>query len=238
MKNELNGNLQKLKINAPKIFEILNYYYPLGYSKEDKEYLDYKGIKELLSLISDKISGKNDFYKNWQNDVCLEIENLLGKKVIGASFGLVPNFGGRINLSNNPSQNYYDELQFYVSFLKNIYSIQVLRVCKNMKVKGWGRFRDYEGEGIETLIVSPVKGYYEDEFNKVENFIKNKFKEATFLPYSIDVLKIEGLDVTYCDIEYCPVGEAFFSRYLPLNYYFNTIPVIIGDVDYKLDKLS
>ncbi len=237
---DLLNNINKLKKSAPKIYDILEFYYPfLLFKKEQTEYWNYHGIKSMITMINTNIVNEINFDKNWTVGICKELESLLNRKITGATFGLTPDYGGIIELENNIDSQMMVELHFYISFLKNVYSIQIVYLNKNMKIRRNMKYvKDFYGKGIETLVVSPIKGYYDNEFNIIESFIDNKFKKAIFLPYSIDILKLKGLEVTYTDKEVCTVGDAFFNKGLPINYYYESIPYIIGDKNYKIEKLK
>ena len=151
---------------------------------------------------------------------------------------MVPNYGGIIELENSNSGNIV-ELHFYMSFISNVYSIQIVYKKNDMLIKiREGYLDDYVGVGLEKLVVSPTKDHYYNEFFIVEDLLKKEFENSIFLSYAIEKLKINNLEVTYMDKCNCTVGEAFFHKGMPLNYYIGEIPFIIGDENYKINVLK
>ncbi|MCX2678381.1 hypothetical protein OOZ15_00360 [Galbibacter sp. EGI 63066] len=151
---------------------------------------------------------------------------------------MVPNYGGIIELDDSNPQ-YKVELHFYKSFLNNVYSVQLVYLNNQMTIKRDEEYLgDFIGAGVEKLVVSPMKGYYNKEFELVEDFLNCKFTNSIFLPYSVEKLRLKNLEITYHDKPDCQIGEAFFSKGMPNNFYWDKIPNIVGNENYKLKELQ
>lgn len=82
------------------------------------------------------------------------------------------------------------------------------------------------GKRTKSIVVSPV-GERKNLFLNVENYIREYFTKAIFLPYSIDITRLKDLTVHYLDTKDCEIGQAFFHKFTPTNKPEN----IIGDVN-------
>jgi hypothetical protein len=228
MRESITNN--ELKKTYPKLGKIINYYYPIGIKNEDPSYNEYIGILSLKGKIENNILNNEVFISKWDKDFFGELEKRINCKVVGATLGLVPNVGGFIELYQSEDLRYYHQLHFYVSLINNYFSIQFAKTDKYM-VYSNGNI----GWGIEELVVSPVDGYYKKLFLEIENYIRESFPNAKYLPYSIDRLKLNGLQVTYSILENCEIGRAFFHKFLPD---LNEPKKIIGDINYRINELD
>lgn len=220
--------IKELKKLYPNLANTLDFYYPIGIKQEDPIYNKYVGTQVLNSIIEENIVNNEIFVSRWEKDFLGELEKRINHKIIGATLGLVPNIGGLIELYESDDLRNLHQIHFYVSLLKNYYSIQIIKSYKYMKQEngdiGWG---------AEELIVSPVEGFYKELFLEIENYIKEKLPDSKFLPYSIDKLKLEGLQVNYSFLEDCEIGRGFFHKFFA----YESIK-ISGDPDYRINELD
>lgn len=232
-------SLKELLEKAPKIHDIINSYYNLSFQRKHDEYWTQQGINDILDFIDNNIVNDENLNEKWHNKICEQIERRLNLKVKGATLGMVPNYGGIIELARNPTSKECVELHFYVSFLKNVYSIQIVYLKDNMHIKRPQPYlKDLITKGIKTLVVSPIEDKYYKEYKIIESIIEANFENPIFLPYSIEKLRLNGLEVTYMEGENCLIGEAFFYKAFPVNYHFGNIQTIVGDENYKIDLLK
>lgn len=220
--------IKELKKQYPNLANTLDFYYPIGIKQEDPIYNKYVGTQVLNSIIEENILNNEIFVSRWEKDFLDKLEKRINHKIIGATLGLVPNIGGLIELYESDDLRNRHQMHFYVSLIKSYYSIQFIKSYKYMKHKngdiGWG---------AEELIVSPVDGYYKELFFEIENYIKEKLPDAKFLPYSIDQLKLEGLQVSYSFLEDCEIGRGFFHKFFA----YEAIK-ITGDINYRINELD
>lgn len=232
-------SLGELLEKAPKIHDIINSYYHLSFKRKHDEYWTQQGVRNILDFIDNNIVNEDNLNENRDRKICSQIESKLNFKVKGATLGMVPNYGGIIELEKNTESMESVEIHFYVSFLENVYSIQIVFLKGNMRIKRpQSCLKDFITTGIEKLVVSPLEGIYYREYKIIESIIEANFENPIFLPYSVEKLRLNGLEVTYMDGENCLVGEAFFHKALPINYHFGNIPTITGDENYKIDLLE
>lgn len=152
--------------------------------------------------------------------------------VIGATYGLVPNYGGKVLLEQSDDLRYSTELYFFVSLINNFYSIQIVYSDKYSTFKR-DFLPDITGYGIKKIIVSPINEHFGDAFSQIDEMIKSKFDNSIFLPFRFDVTKLENFEVPYSpSLDFCTqISKAFFHKGIQLNEQTE----IIGDIDYKID---
>jgi len=227
---------KELLVKSPFIYEVVGSYYPFFLKRKDEEYWSYNGIVEITNLIDSNIVNEVNLKKNWDEKIGLQLQNKLNLKVRGATLGLVPNYGGIVELVEK-NNGLAVELHFYVSFLVNIYSIQIVYLRDDMVVERPQSFLEpIVTKGIEKLVISPVEYEFYNEFKLVESFIEANFNNPIFLPFALEKLRLKGLEVTYKDEENCMIGDAFFHKAFPINYGLGNIPNIIGDENYKGER--
>lgn len=213
----------------PELSSYLNFYYPIGITKDDPIYNKYVGIIDLKNIINHNILDNGVFVSKWEKDFFGKLEEKIDHKIIGVTNGLVPNVGGFIRTFQSDDLRVEHQLHFYFSFINDYFSIQLAILDRFKKLDdgsvGWG---------VDKLVVSPVEGYYKKLFLKIEKYIKKRFPEAKILPYSIDTLRLNGLEVFHSNDQNCEIGQAFFSKVLPLG----KPEEIIGDPNYEIDLIK
>lgn len=220
--------IKELKKKYPNLANTIDYYYPIGIKMEDPIYKEYVGNQILNSIIEENILNNEIFVSRWEKDFLGELEKRINRKIIGATLGLVPNIGGLIELYESDDLCELHQIHFYVSLIKNYYSIQFVKSNKYMKHQ-----RGNIGWGAEELIVSPVDNYYKELFLEIENYIREKLPDAKFLPYSIECLKLEGLQVNYSVLEDCEIGRGFFHKFFAYE-----AKKVIGDINYRIEEID
>ncbi|WP_452219614.1 hypothetical protein [Lacinutrix salivirga] len=223
-----------LKQDYPNLHFYLNLYYPVGIKSSDDKYKSYIGQKNLSRNIKDKIENNEHLKLYWTNGFLKKISQEINYQTLDATYGLVPNYGGRIILNQSDNLRFSTELQFFVSLINNFYSIQIIYSDKYTSYE-----HDFSinttGYGINTIIVSPIKKKYGELFLKIENLIKEEFLDASFIPFRFNLTKLKDFEVPYefsKDFQ-TSISKAFFHKGKLLHE--NT--EIIGDIDYKIDKL-
>jgi hypothetical protein len=239
MENEkkYENNIQKVKSIAPKIYNILatNYNLDDGVLYNQKQELNNE-------LIQNYIVNEKVYNEKWVNGLCKAIEGELKQSVIGATFGTAPNYGGYIKLGEINDQ--IIELHFYISLISNVFSINIAYIREEQtdklfnEVEKVGYFKRTKRK-IDTLVVSPTKGFFDKEFLSIETLINSTFRNAMFLSYVLDSLDIEKLKVTMSGFNNFKgrLGGVFFTKFLPYNYLTNEIPKIIGNKNYRINQL-
>ncbi|WP_138434758.1 hypothetical protein [Winogradskyella algicola] len=234
MGKRFESNIEKLKSIAPKIYSILNINYNLedGFLHKEKKEINNK-------LIQKYIVNKKVFNHVWVQGFCKAVEEELKLPVVGATFGTTPNYGGYVQLGKKGNQ--VIELHFYVSLILNVFSIHIAYISEEPKIQVKNNSpKNYINRKIDVLVVSPTDGFFDEEFKFIENLINNKFNGVLFLPFALDAMDIDKLKVTMSGFNNfnCRLGGVFFSKFLPYNYMINEIPQIVGNENYKIDKLK
>lgn len=225
-------NIIDIKTKYPKLFETIKEYHPLEIKKNEEDYISFRGLKLLNNIIESNIISPKGFQDKWEKGFLDKLSDVINYNVIGATYGIVPNVGARIILEKNKDSSL--ELIFFVSLIKNYYSIQIVKVCEieyyNDCLKILKR-----GKGIKEIYVSPPNNQYGNLFNKIDDFISNQLKGAKFLPFRFDLIRIENFQVFYKDsVDYNTVSDAFFHK----GFFFDSNCLIFGDIDYKILDLE
>ncbi|MCO6175168.1 hypothetical protein NHF50_08915 [Flavobacterium sp. NRK F10] len=216
----------------PKLFESLRKYYPFEITKDKKDYYNFNGLKLLNSIIETNIISEQQFHDKWVKGFLDKIHNSTNYKIIGATYGIVPNIGGRIILEEN--QDHTLELHFFVSLIENYYSIQIVKICEIQYYNSYLKIIK-SGKGLKEIYVSPPDNKYGELFNKIDNFICSELNGAKFLPFRFDLVRIENFQVFYKDtIDYSTISDCFFHK----GFLYDKDCSIFGDIDYKISYLK
>lgn len=222
----VNINIGDLSDNFSEISDCIKKYYPIGLTREDKKYFSYSGIVALNEIIK-----KKKYYEKEWNVGLLEELKIDFYDTVETAAGSVPNFSGVIRLKNTLESR--TELHFYKSLIGNFFTIEVL---ENIHLKEivhpvFGKRKIW---AIDRIIVSPV-GEYKEIFLKVYQSIVEKYTGVKFLPYVLDLYKINNLDIPYkSNNEHATVAGAFFQKF---SSYDESI-TIVGDIYYEIDQLK
>ena len=209
-------------------------YYPIGLKSVDDKYSSYIGQKNLKRLIKNNIENSENFKLRWTNGFLKKVSQETNYHVLGATFGLVPNYGGKIILKQSDDLRFSTEIHFFVSLINNLYSIQIVY---SDKFTTYERefLSDITGYGINKIIVSPIDNEFGELFLKLENLIKENFLDAKFLPFRFDLIKLNKFEVPYeYSKDFCTqISKAFFHK----GKLMHEKTLIIGNIDYKIDEL-
>ncbi len=199
------------KFDFWKIYESIKKFYPIGIPKdESKMYYSYPGIKELNSIIVDKIHNDVNFKTYWSN-YDRQIENKLQKPVIGTTYAQAPSFSSFVQLETFSFDNFIrsKEVHFFVSLIGPYYTI-VGQDTNALKI-GVETFRS-----TNYIVISPENEYTE-AFNTLSDQIESRFNGFRFVPFVISGQTIEGLEVRYDDNKSSSVFAALFNNNINLN---------------------
>jgi len=228
-------NNKELKIRYPAIHFALNRYYPVGLKALSEEYSSFIGYKSLVQLIVRNIEHPEYMKKQWDDGFLKELSSVTGFSVEGATYGYAPNFGGRIVLEQSNDLRYSTSLCFYYSFIHNFYSIHIEYSDKFITYQR-NHLPNTTAQGNLKLMVSPVKGEYQELFNQVEKLMCVRFNNPKFIPFRFDITKLKDFETpTSVSLDFStPISDAFFHKCKLLN----GGTEIIGDVDYRMDEIS
>ena len=118
-------NFKFNKYDFFKIYESIKQYYPIGISNEAGDmFFSYSGFKELERILVENIHEEQNFFDRWKSFE-QEIEQEIGKKVQGTTFGQIPSFSSFILLESFTVDNLTrtKELHFFVSLIGPYYTI-------------------------------------------------------------------------------------------------------------------
>jgi hypothetical protein len=194
------------------IYEAIKRFYPIGVKRDDlKMYLSYPGLKELEDIVGDNIHNDNHFNERW-NNFTKDIENEIGKEIIGTTYGQAPSFSSYVLLDKVSLDDFTrtKELHFFVSLVGPFYTI----VGQDNNAVQIDEHRSYRSTSY--LVVSPEKEFA-DTFKLLCEKIETRFKGFRFVPFEICQQTIEGLSVCYTDENLNSVFHALFNNHIDLT---------------------
>lgn len=217
---------ENLKNEYPNVFLKLNKFYNFNNSNIKVK------LNLLNSIIEEKILNKENYKSSWEMSFLDKLSKTINYDVIGATYGLGPSLGGKIIINKDKDSKKTIELIFFISLLTNYYSIQIVNIDKYFLKNEY--FIKKEAWGVNKIIVSPLEDDLGKLFISVENFILSEIKDAKFLPFKFDMIKIKDFQVNYKFVkDYSSVSDGFFSKGIVLH--DNT--EIIGYINYKFHNL-
>lgn len=210
------------------IYNVIKHFYPIGVSRIERDiYQTYPGLQELEKLLVDKILNDENFQRIWET-FTYEIQNEIGKEVIGTTYGQTPSFSGSLIISKNKLGDctHQKKLNFSVSLLGNFYQIYGLDETTIYNDEERRYFNS-----INVVTTSPFEEFKES-FEFVERKLSIQFPKYKIVPFAFGQLHIKGLQVHYIDDEDCTLNQALFNDFLPEKVTYPTR----GNDHYGIDK--
>lgn len=220
-------NYNILKEKFPKVHETINNYYGIDNpSKYDIEKL------MVASHLNDK------YVEFWKIGVLKKIEHELNIPTRTLTFGLIPNYGGKVDFRRKIKFGKFEvfSIHFYVSLLNQVYTMQILDMEESFHQYPQKTFRS-KRYTLKKLWVSPEGHPYEKVFLDIKCFLEQNLNTPLYLPYSIQEVKLIGLRPPSSAItknQYC-VRDAFFNMVWPQ---YTDEFEIIGNKDYMIENLK
>lgn len=209
----------------PKLFSIIERYY-------DE---DTCPTKQLDQLIKDSLGNIEQYNKKWIDGVLKDLSLEVGFEAESLTFGYIPNYGGMFEQREKMGDGEVavTQIQFYVSLLDNVYTVQVLELVENRVLNPFLK-REVAQQTLNRLWVSPDHLQTRDLFKKVEAFLETAFGKPIFLPYRIRRTNLIGYKMPHTSNENNKIGNAFFQQVLPLNHDYR----IMGNQEYRITDLN
>ena len=204
------------------VYEAIKQYYPIGLEKNEySPYYKYSGIKELEKVVVEAIHGDgNKNYLGWKT-FCEKFSAKQKLTYRGSTYGQAPSFSADFFLEDidSPRFRHVKKLSVAVSLVGKFFAIYgvdetIVKACNED-----GRYLSYRA--INAITASPYsefKSYFLDLKQEVEK----EFIGYKFLPFSIHLSIINGLEVRYSDRKECTIFHALFNEQIDLN---NQLPV-------------
>ncbi|UOY06038.1 hypothetical protein L0P88_19190 [Muricauda sp. SCSIO 64092] len=208
------------------MFGILNQYYGLESNAQS----------DIESLILDKIGNKNNYENYWKNGVLKTISEKIKNDVEGITFGFIPNYGGQVYLSQDLGNGSFDitQIQFYVSLLHNIYTIQILEITETKEFHPTLKVI-LPKQHLKEIWVSPENHIYKSIFLKIQNTLEGILEKPIFLPHSIQQIELNNLKLPNpYNYPLNTIGNAFFKKIHPLH---SDGCRVFGNENYKIEEL-
>jgi hypothetical protein len=200
----------EMQLLHPEIFEDVIKFYPLSAESKNENFYNYQGIKDITSVINKNIVDETN-YSLWESKVSDELDTLLGKKVIGATYGNVPSVSGYINLNKSENLQIETNLYFYISLLSKYYSVEIIEFDLEKYTREIPNYGILKVPGINHVVVSPL-GIYEKIFKNIELYLRREYSGYRFLPAIYDFIHLKNLYVIQNDITDNAISNAFFSK--------------------------
>lgn len=227
MLNKRTISNKKLQEEYPEVFYHLNKFYPVGIHNGDERYAQSEQIQRLHGLIKESVINVENYTKQWKKGFCEKVSKELNMEIIPSTAGIVPCRSAYAVLDRDQS-GHSTLLCFDVSLIFNYYYIEIAKMSSVVEV-------EFPSTGISKLpgaielTVSPY-GKYEEKFRAIEKLIQKNFNDASFLPYTFELMQIKGLEVGHSSETNSSVHEAFFAK----NRYVDRNVKVFGDIEYSL----
>ena len=219
-------NFSTVKNNYPNLYQILNDYYGIDHSPK----------YDIQKLIEASYSMKH-FVKFWKKGILNRIATEIDKELDNISFGLVPNYGAEAYFSIKTGNNRYrlTLVQFYLSMLNNVYTIQILEVDEIIDILPLEKIEVRTGT-LKELWVSPGDHKHSRLFISIQKCLEELLENPIFLPYTLQEIELPSIVLPWAvEREKYLVKDAFFRTVMPHN---SEGALICGDPNYMLDKLQ
>ncbi len=206
------------KFDFWKIYETIKSFYTISINGELTQ------LKELTDIIVDNIHDNEKFNSRWK-DFTYEIENQIGKQVIGTTCGQAPSFSSYVLLDKVSLDNLIrtKELHFFVSLVGPFYTI-IGQDNAHVIIE------DSEYRSTSYLVVSPENEFAE-VFQLLSNEIEKRFKGYRFIPFDIYKQSLKDIKIEYTNDSHNVVFHALFNDFIDL-----TISGRIGNESYKSEE--
>jgi len=194
------------------IYEVIKRFYPIGIKRVSNAYFDYPGIKELEAKVASNIHDEEAF-KSW-TQFEEEISKEYNLKVIGTTYGQAPSYSADIIIEQTDTESFRSikKLSIAVSLAGDFFTIYGIDETA-IKEKGSGE-HPISYPSINVLTASPFKEF-ESIFKGLKKTIETKFTGYKFIPYAVNSMVIDGLQVRYLDDkDECTVYNALFNQFL------------------------
>lgn len=224
----------ELKNSLPFLYSNIEEFYPIE-NKNHQMDINSCNFKNLMDLIDLKITNKKNFKNYWINGILDQIQREIDGQVFDLTFGKIPNYGGMIRISDkiDERKSAVVEIQFYVSLIKNYFSIQIARIEELMEFSK-ALQQELIHQKLISLIISPSNDEYNSLFVKIESVLKNTLESPIFLPHSLDTTVLDELVVPHTFKEYNNIGDTFFCKILPPNISYT----LIGNINYGIESIG
>jgi len=194
------------------IYEAIKHFYPIGIKRISNAYFDYPGIKELEAKVGSAIHDAEAF-KSW-TQFTKEISKHYNLEVIGTTYGQAPSYSADIVIEQTETETFktVKKLSFALSLVGDFFTIYGVDETFIIE-KGDGPY-PISYPSINIVTASPFKEF-ESIFKELKETIETKFKGYKFIPYAVNSMVIDGLQVRYLDDkEECTIFNALFNQFL------------------------
>lgn len=202
------------KHNFWPIYDAIKMYYPIGIKCADQSvYFDYPGIKRLEAVVVENIHNRdNSNNLNWVSFE-EEIGNRFNIEVVGTTYGQATSFSCDLIIMEFEQDQLKSvkKLSLAVSLLGKFFTIygvdETIVVDKNDNIF------DFNFHAINALTISPYKEF-ETLFKGLKSIVEARFTDYKFVPFAVNSMYIEGLQVRGLDNQECTIYKALFNHLL------------------------
>ena len=210
------------------VAETIREFYPIGIDRQSPEYEAHPGWKKRGEIINANIIDNKTYIKRWGGFL-----KILGKDfntspddLQSTTYGVVPGYSADLVLERYEDESLLriKKLTFAVSLIGPFYS-----VCGVDETFIKIKHNDYGGgyHAINVITASPHEEF-EKDFNHLQRRIETRFKGYKFVPISMCLKMVEGLDHHF--LESGTVYDALFNNLF--NFYYFPLARYRGDQYY------
>jgi hypothetical protein len=222
------------------IYDTLTIYFPIEnpYLFNEENIKEFHGVEKINNLLRDHFFNKKNYTQRW-GSFRKHLKRHWKKSFEETMVAFYPCYSGRIILHSQKTNNhtYTKELHFYISLLGPYYSIMGIDRSEITLHENWESFADHlkksdvSYEADHVITVSPYQEYA-DDFKTLQTQITSFFEGLRFVPFKINLKKIQGISIVYTDTEEYLRNTVFSALFRPLK----ITSRVRGDVRYGFDE--
>lgn len=225
------------------VYETMKKYYPLGIKDPggiDCLFDQYPGQEAMREIIGENLVEQKNYRERWTK-FKNTLKGNLKKPVQSTSILFAPCFSGLVLLKHKKDTEaiHRKELHFAVSLLGPFYTIFGMDSTTILLEREDKPRELFEGEdarqyfeAVHAVTVSPYKEY-EAPFLRLQQNITERFEGYKFVPYAINVMKLEGLHISYSSYGDNTDGTIYKALF---NHLLDTEVMVRGDSYYGCDE--
>jgi len=207
------------------IHETLGTYFPIENPDQHigKDIRDFEGVKKVEEILKGNFFTDKNYRERW-GKFRKFLKEELKEPIHESMVAFYPCYSGIVILKEEKSNNltYTKELHFFISLLGPFYTILGIDKAE-IALEHLDRDEENSSRSYEANLVVTVSPYleYQEPFSILQKKIIEYFPSLKFIPYEVNIEKVDGISLIYPDTEGDAKNSVFSALFRPDNY-FNT----------------
>ncbi|MBO9701003.1 MAG: hypothetical protein J7604_12390 [Sporocytophaga sp.] len=226
-----------IKHDFSSIHETLGKYFPIENPDQfnGKDIRDFVGVKRVEEILNENFFTIN--YRERWGKFRKFLKEELKEPFHNSTIAFYPCYSGIVILKEEKNNNltYTKELHFFISLLGPFYTILGIDKAEITLEEHFNWDKENSSSSYEANLVVTVSPYmeYQEPFNMLQKKIIEYFPSLKFIPYEVNIEKVEGVSLIYPDTQGDAKNSVFSALFRPDNY-FNT--ETRGNTHYGFDE--